>query len=168
MTTTPASFFDFTVSDSKSQNYALAQHRGQVVLAVNVASQCGFTPQYTALEALYKKFKDQGFTVIGFPCNQFGGQEPGTDAEIQQFCQLNFGVTFPVLAKVEVNGSDEAPVFAFLKSSAKGVLGTTAIKWNFTKFLIARDGRVLARFAPTTKPEELEDEIRGALGGGQH
>lgn len=142
----------------------LKQLAGKPVLVVNVASKCGFTPQYAGLEELHKKYGAKGLQVIGFPCNQFGGQEPGTDSEIQQFCQINYGVSFPVLAKVDVNGSDTAPVYEFMKSAAPGVLGTEAIKWNFTKFLIGRDGKVLDRFAPQTKPEELSKDIEKALG----
>ncbi|MBX2995078.1 MAG: glutathione peroxidase [Bdellovibrionaceae bacterium] len=157
-------FFDFTVQDASGNPFPLKQLAGKPVLVVNVASKCGFTPQYAGLEELHKKYGAKGLQVIGFPCNQFGGQEPGTDSEIQQFCQINYGVSFPVLAKVDVNGSDTAPVYEFMKSAAPGVLGTEAIKWNFTKFLIGRDGKVLDRFAPQTKPEELSKDIEKALG----
>lgn len=122
------SFFEYSVQDSKNQNYDLSQLKGKVVLVVNVASRCGFTPQYEGLESLYKKFKDQNFVVIGFPCNQFGAQEPGSNEEIQQFCQLNFGVSFPVLAKIDVNGAQTAPIYEFLKSKAPGLLGTELIR----------------------------------------
>lgn len=157
-------FFDFTVQDASGKPFPLKQFAGKPVLVVNVASKCGFTPQYAGLEELHKKYGAQGLQVLGFPCNQFGGQEPGTDADIQQFCQMNYGVSFPVLAKVDVNGSDTAPVYEFMKAAAPGVLGTEAIKWNFTKFLIGRDGKVLDRFAPQTKPEELAKDIEKALG----
>lgn len=157
------SFFDYSVQDSKNQNYDLSQYKGKVVLAVNVASKCGFTPQYEGLESIYKKFKDKNFVILGFPCNQFGAQEPGSNTEIQEFCQLNFGVTFPVLAKIDVNGPQTAPVYEYLKSSAPGLLGTEMIKWNFTKFLIGKDGKVIERFAPQTKPEELVSAIEKAL-----
>ena len=157
------SLFDFTVKDAKDQPYALSQHKGQVVLIVNVASKCGFTPQYEGLEAIYKKYKDQGLVVLGFPCNQFGSQEPGSNEEIQQFCQLNFGVSFPVLGKVDVNGDETDPLFTFLKDEAKGVLGSKAIKWNFTKFLTDKAGHPLDRFASTTDPAKLADDIEKAL-----
>ncbi len=157
-------FFDFTVNDASGKSHPLNNYKSKAVLVVNVASKCGFTPQYEGLEALYKKYKDRGLVVLGFPCNQFGAQEPGSDAEIQSFCTLNFGVDFPVLAKVDVNGDHAAPVYEFLKSSAPGLLGTEAIKWNFTKFLVSREGKVIERYAPTTKPEALEKDIEKALG----
>ncbi len=157
------SFFDYSVQDSKNQNYDLSQYKGKVVLVVNVASRCGFTPQYEGLESLYKKFHGQNFVILGFPCNQFGAQEPGSNSEIQEFCQLNFGVSFPVLAKIDVNGPQTAPVFEYLKSHAPGLLGTEMIKWNFTKFLIGKDGQVIERFAPQTKPEDLVPLIEKAL-----
>jgi glutathione peroxidase len=128
-----------------------------------VASKCGFTSQYEGLEKLHKSLAGKGFSVIGFPSNQFGGQEPGTNAEIQEFCRLNYGVTFPVMAKVEVNGTNADPLYKWLKSNAPGVLGTEAIKWNFTKFLVGKDGKVLQRFSPQTKPEELRSAIETAL-----
>jgi glutathione peroxidase len=126
---------------------------------VNVASKCGFTKQYTGLEALYKKHHDKGFEILGFPCNQFGGQEPGSEQEIEQFCELNFGVTFPLFSKVNVNGDNTHPLFAYLKKEAKGILGTEAIKWNFTKFLVDKQGNVLTRFASATTPEDIEKDI---------
>ena len=141
----------------------LVKYRGQVVLIVNVASKCGFTPQYEGLEALYRQFKDQGLMILGFPCNQFGSQEPGSDQEIQQFCSLNFGVSFPILAKVDVNGSNAAPIYQWLKKSKPGFLGIGRIKWNFTKFLVDRNGAVLKRFAPTVKPEALDKDVEAAL-----
>lgn len=160
---TQNSFFDFTVKDSQAATYDLAQHKGKVVLAVNVASKCGFTPQYTGLEELYKEFPHDQFTILGFPCNQFGFQEPGSDSEIQQFCSLNYNVTFPVLAKVDVNGGAADPVYQFMKEKAPGILGSEAIKWNFTKFLIGKDGQVLKRYAPNTEPKDIRADIAEAL-----
>jgi len=131
---------------------------------VNTASKCGFTPQYKGLEALYQKYHGKGLEVLGFPCNQFGEQEPGTADEIAQFCELNYGVTFPLFAKVDVNGADAAPVYKYLKAEKPGLLGSEAIKWNFTKFLIGKEGEPIKRFAPTTKPEAIESHIKAALG----
>ena len=136
----------------------LAPYRGQVLLIVNVASKCGYTPQYTGLESLYRRYKARGFAVLGFPCDQFGHQEPGTEAEISQFCSLAYDVTFPMFAKIDVNGPNEHPLYAVLKSGARGVLGTTAIKWNFTKFLVGRDGTVLSRFGSRDTPEDIEQD----------
>ena len=133
-----------------------------MVLVVNTASQCGFTPQYAGLEELYTRFKDRGLVVLGFPCNQFGGQEPGEGEQIEEFCQVNYGVTFPMFDKVDVNGSDAHPLFAWLRSEKKGVLGT-AIKWNFTKFLVGRDGQVLKRYGSTTKPAAIAADVESAL-----
>jgi glutathione peroxidase len=141
----------------------LADYAGQVLLIVNVASRCGFTPQYAGLEALYRRHKAQGFAVLGFPCDQFGHQEPGDAAEIRQFCSLNYEVSFPLFAKVEVNGAGAHPLFALLKAARPGILGTEAIKWNFTKFLVARDGTVLQRYAPNDKPESLDEAVSAAL-----
>ncbi|KQN37650.1 glutathione peroxidase [Sphingomonas sp. Leaf407] len=138
--------------------------RGQVLLVVNVASKCGFTPQYAGLEALHRRYGPQGFAVLGFPCNQFGGQEPGDAAEIANFCSLTYDVSFPLFAKVDVNGADAAPLFRHLKAAAPGVLGSEGIKWNFTKFLIDRTGQVVKRYAPTTKPEELTADIERLFG----
>jgi glutathione peroxidase len=140
---------DFTVSTNRGAELALEDKLGQVLLVVNTASKCGFTPQYDGLEALYQRFKDRGFEVLGFPCNQFGAQEPGNADEIAEFCKVNFGVTFPLMAKIDVNGTDASPLFDWMKSEKKGLMGTTAIKWNFTKFLIDRKGRVVKRYAPT-------------------
>ena len=134
------------------------------MLIVNTASKCGFTPQYAGLETLYRKYAAQGFVVLGFPCNQFGAQEPGDMTEIQNFCSLTYDVTFPLFAKINVNGSDAAPLYQYLKSAAPGLLGSEAIKWNFTKFLVDRQGNVLERYAPTTTPESLESAIEEALG----
>ena len=156
--------FDFTVSDIKGRPVELAQYKGKVLLIVNTASQCGFTPQYKGLQELHERYKDRGLVVLGFPCDQFGHQEPGQNDEIGQFCELNFGVTFPLFSKIEVNGSNAAPVYKHLKKAAKGVLGTESIKWNFTKFLVSRDGKTVTRFGSRTKPEELIKEIEARLG----
>lgn len=152
-------FFQFNVLDANNQNYALAQHKGKVILIVNVASKCGFTPQYKGLEELYKKFQDKGLIILGFPCNQFGGQEPGSNEDIQSFCSLTYGVNFPVLGKVDVNGEQADPLFKYLKEKAPGILGSEMIKWNFTKFLINKDGVVVKRYAPQTEPKDIEDDI---------
>lgn len=141
----------------------LREHQGKVLLVVNVASRCGFTPQYEGLEALYRKYKDRGLVVLGFPCNQFGAQEPESEAEIQRFCSLTYNVSFPMFSKIEVNGPGTHPLYEFLKASQKGVLGTEGIKWNFTKFLVDRQGEVIARFAPTTTPSALEKEVEKLL-----
>jgi glutathione peroxidase len=141
----------------------LSAYEGQVLLVVNTASKCGFTPQYEGLEALHRQYKDRGFSVLAFPCNQFGAQEPGDADEIASFCRLTYDVTFPIFAKVDVNGEDAAPIFRHLKKEAKGLLGSEAIKWNFTKFLVGRDGEVVNRYAPTTKPEALAADIEKLL-----
>jgi glutathione peroxidase len=155
--------YSFTVKKADGQPQNLEDLKGQVVLVVNVASKCGFTGQYEGLEALYKKFQNKKFNILGFPCNQFGGQEPGTNEEIQSFCKMNYGVSFPVLAKIEVNGNDQDPLYAWLKNAAPGILGIEAIKWNFTKFLVGADGQVIKRYAPQAKPEEIEKDIEEAL-----
>jgi glutathione peroxidase len=157
------SVYDFSVKRLDGREESLAAWRGRILLIVNTASQCGFTPQYAGLEALYKKFQGQGLTVMGFPCNQFGAQEPGSEAEIGAFCEKNYGVTFPMFAKLDVNGPNAHPLFQFLKHEKRGVLGSEKIKWNFTKFLVGRDGEVAARFAPTATPESLEAPIRELL-----
>ena len=154
---------DIQVRGIDGSEQTLASYSGQVLLIVNVASRCGFTPQYTGLEALYQKFRSQGFAVLGFPCDQFGHQEPGDEAEIRQFCSLNYSVTFPLFAKLEVNGAAAHPLYQCLKEARPGLLGTEAIKWNFTKFLVGRDGAVLQRYAPTDKPESLAAAISTAL-----
>ncbi|MES2908023.1 MAG: glutathione peroxidase [Pseudomonadota bacterium] len=143
----------------------IADYKGQVLLIVNTASKCGFTPQFTGLESIYEKYKDQGFAVLGFPCNQFLNQDPGNEAEISSFCSLNYGVSFPMFAKIDVNGPGAHPLFQHLAAEAPGLLGSHKIKWNFTKFLVSRDGRVLDRYAPTTKPEDLVKDIEKALAG---
>jgi len=155
--------YDFTVKPGLGLDYALGELTGKVTLIVNVASKCGFTPQYDGLESLFRKYQDKGLRVLGFPCNQFGGQEPGSNEEIQNFCRLNFGVTFPVLGKIDVNGWGTAPLYAHLKAKAPGILGSEVIKWNFTKFLVGKKGEVLGRYAPTTKPEDLAADIEKAL-----
>lgn len=153
---------DFTVTTLQGKQVSLSDYAGKLVLVVNTASKCGLTPQFAGLEELYKTFHERGLVILGFPCNQFAGQEPGTSEEIGEFCQLNYGVTFPMFAKIDVNGKDADPLYKWLKSQKGGVLGE-AIKWNFTKFLVGRDGRVIERFAPTTKPEELTEAIEAAL-----
>jgi len=153
----------FSVQSADGQPLNLEKYKGQVVLVVNVASKCGFTPQYKGLEDLYKKYKDQGFAILGFPCNQFGSQEPGTNSEIQQFCSLTYDVSFPIMAKVDVNGSKASPVYQWLKEEAPGLLGTEFIKWNFTKFLIGKDGKVIKRYAPNEEPANIATDIQKAL-----
>ena len=155
-------FFELSAKTSAGSDCTFADFRGKVVLVVNVASKCGFTPQYAGLEALYRKYKDRGLVVLGFPCDQFRHQEPGTDAEIASFCELKFGVSFPLMAKVEVNGKNTHPVFSFLKDRAPGFL-FNAVKWNFTKFLVGRDGVTTQRFSPITDPNKLENAIEAAL-----
>ena len=151
--------FDIGVTTLDGRDGTLEPYKGQVLLIVNVASRCGLTPHYAGLEALYRKYKDKGLVVLGFPCNQFGGQEPGTPDEIRAFCTTNYDVTFPLFAKIDVNGNDAHPLYRYLKGEQAGILGTEAIKWNFTKFLVDRDGRVVERFAPTDTPESLEQKI---------
>lgn len=158
-----ASVYGFQVRDIKNENVSLEQFRGKTLLIVNVASKCGFTPQYKGLEELYKKYESNGLVILGFPCNQFGGQEPGTEAEIAQFCEMNYGVTFPVFAKIDVNGAGTAPLYKYLKSEAPGTLGTQAIKWNFTKFLVDKTGKVIKRYAPTDTPEAIGKELAAML-----
>ena len=155
--------FDIPVTTLKGEQKTLADFGGKAVLVVNTASKCGFTPQYKGLESVWQQYKDQGLVVLGFPCNQFGKQEPGDEGAISEFCELNFGVSFPLFKKVDVNGSDAHPLFVNLKKSAPGLLGSQGIKWNFTKFLLSADGQVIKRFAPTTKPEDLTAEIEALL-----
>jgi glutathione peroxidase len=157
------SVYAFSAKTLDGEDRALAEFTGQVLLIVNVASQCGFTPQYEGLEALYRTYKDRGFSVLGFPCNQFGAQEPGDAAEIARFCSLTYPVDFPMFAKVEVNGPGAHPLYDYLKREKKGLLGSEGIKWNFTKFLIGRDGEVLDRFAPTVKPQDMASAIEKLL-----
>jgi glutathione peroxidase len=156
--------YDFSARTLAGQDQALSDFRGQVLLIVNVASRCGFTPQYRGLEALQGAFEQRGFSVLGFPCDQFGHQEPGDEAEIERFCTLTYGVTFTMFAKIEVNGPGAHPLYAFLAKARRGVLGTARIKWNFTKFLVGRDGRPIARYAPNVEPETIAPAIEAALG----
>ncbi|ORX91648.1 glutathione peroxidase [Basidiobolus meristosporus CBS 931.73] len=158
-----SSFYELKANDKKHQPFDFATLKGKVVLIVNVASKCGFTPQYHGLEALYKKYKDRDFIILGFPCDQFGGQEPGNEEEISSFCELNFGVTFPLMEKSEVNGDHANPVFEYLKNQKSGLMGLKRIKWNFEKFLVDRNGEVVSRYASTTKPESLEKDIEKLL-----
>jgi glutathione peroxidase len=155
--------YDFSAQTLTGKARKMSDFRGSVLLVVNTASKCGFTPQYAGLEALYKKYRDKGLVVLGFPSNQFGEQEPGADTEIAEFCEVNYGVTFPMFSKVDVNGKGAHPLFKYLTSTKKGLLGSEAIKWNFTKFLVGRDGTVLERYAPTTKPEDIAADIEKAL-----
>ena len=154
---------DFTAELPGGKQLKLAEKQGKVLLVVNTASKCGFTPQYDGLEALWKQYGERGFEVLAFPCNQFGGQEPGTADQIEEFCKVNFGLSFPLMAKIEVNGAGETPLYSWLKSEAPGVMGTKSIKWNFTKFLIDRDGKVVRRYAPTDKPESIARDIEKLL-----
>lgn len=156
-------FYTHTVKKADGSLQSMKDFSGKVVLIVNVASKCGFTPQYDGLEKLYKEYADQGLVVLGFPCNQFGEQEPGTDAEIQNYCRLNHGVTFPVMAKVDVNGDKADPLYVWLKHQAPGLMGTEGVKWNFTKFLVGRDGKVIDRFSSQKKPASLAKAIEKAL-----
>src|SRR3954469_950565 len=155
--------YDFKATSIEGKPVSLENFRGQVLLVVNLASRCGFKPQYEGLEKLYEKYANQGFQVLGFPCNQFGSQEPGSESEIKTFCNTRFGVTFPLFAKVDVNGSKAHPLYEFLKTSKRGILGTQRIKWNFTKFLADRQGHPIKRYAPQNKPESIEEDIQQAL-----
>jgi glutathione peroxidase len=155
--------YDFNVTTIDGHTETLNSYRGQVLLIVNVASKCGFTPQYAGLEQLHRSYRDDGFSVLGFPCDQFGHQEPGDEAEIRSFCSLNYEVSFPLFAKIDVNGKDTHPLYQYLKSAQKGLLGSESIKWNFTKFLVGRDGSVLKRYAPTDTPESIERELQQIL-----
>ncbi|HEX3364850.1 glutathione peroxidase [Phenylobacterium sp.] len=157
------SIYDFNAQTLDGKPAPLSAWQGQVVLIVNTASKCGFTPQYTGLEALYRKYKDRGFVVLGFPCNQFGSQEPGNAEEIASFCSLTYDVDFPMMSKIDVNGPQTHPLYAYLKHAKKGLLGSEGIKWNFTKFLVDRTGDVKGRFAPTDTPESLEGAIEALL-----
>ncbi|GAB4444882.1 MAG: glutathione peroxidase [Turneriella sp.] len=159
----PQTIYEFSAATLGGKEKSLAEYKGKVVLIVNTASKCGFTPQYEGLEALYEKYKDQGFVVLGFPCNQFGAQEPGSESEIEQFCQVNYGVKFPMFGKIDVNGSNAHPLYKFLTSEKPGILGTEAIKWNFTKFLVDKDGNPVKRYAPNTKPEDIAGDIEKLL-----
>ena len=154
---------DFTAKLPNGEEVSLADKAGKVLLVVNTASRCGFTPQYDGLEALYRKHADQGFEVVAFPCNQFGAQEPGNAEEIASFCKLTYDVTFPLMAKVDVNGDDATPLYQWMKAEAPGLMGSKSVKWNFTKFLIDRAGKVVRRYAPTDKPEGIEKDIAKLL-----
>lgn len=157
------SFYDIDIVAIDGKRQKMDLYRGKTLLIVNVASQCGFTPQYTGLQTLYDKFKDRGFVVLGFPCNQFGQQEPKGEAEIEQFCTMNYGVTFPMFEKIDVNGANAHPLYKYLKSEKPGILGTEAIKWNFTKFLVNSDGTLQKRYAPSDKPEAIEADLAARL-----
>lgn len=159
-----ADLYETEVTTIDGEKKDLSEYQGRVMLIVNTASKCGFTPQYEGLEKLHQRFADKGLSVLGFPCDQFGHQEPGDEDEIKSFCKLNFGVTFPMHAKIEVNGPDSHPLYRHLKKEQPGLLGSEGIKWNFTKFLVDKDGKVVKRFAPTTTPEKLEDEVARLLG----
>jgi glutathione peroxidase len=158
-----SNIYDYSVNSLNGAPVDLGSYRGKVLLIINTASNCGFTPQYKGLEAVYQQFKDKGVEVLGFPCNQFGSQEPGSSDEIGAFCEKNYGVTFPLFAKIDVNGNDAHPLFKHLKQQAPGLMGTEAIKWNFTKFLVKKDGTVYKRYAPQTEPKELMQDIEKLL-----
>ena len=155
--------YDFEVETINGKKVKLDSYKDKPILIVNTASKCGLTPQYEGLEALYEEYQDQGLVILGFPCNQFGRQEPGSESDIEEFCQLNYGVSFPMFAKIDVNGSNTAPIYKYLKKSSKGILGSEKIKWNFTKFLVNRDGEVVSRLAPTVKPKDLAGKIEALL-----
>ena len=155
--------YDFDARQIDGKDISLAQFKGKVMLIVNTASQCGFTPQFGGLEALYKSHAGKGLVVLGFPCNQFGSQDPGNDSEISAFCELNYGVSFPMMAKIDVNGPAAHPLYQWLSSEAPGLLGSKAIKWNFTKFLVGKDGKVIRRYAPTDKPQDMAKDVDAAL-----
>ena len=156
--------YDFKAKGIDGKEVSLSQYSGKPLLIVNVASQCGFTPQYEGLEKLYEKYRDRGFFVLGFPCNQFGAQEPGSESDIKTFCELNFGVKFPLFSKIDVNGDHTHPLYEFLKKALPGVLGSEAIKWNFTKFLVDRQGNPVKRYGSAEKPESIEKDIEEAIG----
>lgn len=155
--------YEYQAKNIKGEEVSLENYKDQVLLIVNTASKCGFTPQYTQLQEVYEQYKEKGLTVLGFPCNQFGSQEPGNEAEIAEFCSLNFGVTFPMFAKVDVNGENAHPLFKYLEEEAPGIMGSKAIKWNFTKFLVDRNGNVVDRYAPNTAPTKIVQDIENLL-----
>lgn len=163
MSTPTHTVYDFEALESNGQPLALSSLQGKVLLIVNTASQCGFTPQLAGLEELHQRYGNQGLMVLGFPCNQFGAQDPGSDSEISAFCQLNYGVSFPLMRKIDVNGPDAPPLYRWLRAEAPGLLGSQSIKWNFTKFLLGKDGRVIKRYAPLDKPASLIKAIEAAL-----
>lgn len=158
-----SSVYDFNVKDIDGKEFSMSKLQGKTLLIVNVASKCGFTNQYADLEKLYRENSDKGLVVLGFPCNQFGAQEPGNEEEIKNFCGLNYNVTFPLFSKIDVNGENASPLFEFLKNSLPGILGTKAVKWNFTKFLVDKNGQPIARFAPNDKPQDLLTDIQKIL-----
>ncbi|MFT6407823.1 MAG: glutathione peroxidase [Arenicella sp.] len=153
------SIYEFSATNIKGQEVSLSDYQDKVLLIVNTASKCGFTPQFEGLENLYQELEQQGLVILGFPCNQFGSQDPGGDGQIEEFCQLNYGVSFPMFSKIDVNGGDEHPLYAYIKKEARGLLGSKNIKWNFTKFLVNRDGEVVERYAPNDKPESIKADI---------
>ncbi len=157
------SIYDFSAEKLEGGEQSLADYRGKVLLIVNTASKCGFTPQFEGLEKVFEEYKEKGLVVLGFPCNQFASQDPGSNNEIGEFCQRNYGVSFPMFAKIDVNGNDAHPLYKYLTKEAKGILGSEAVKWNFTKFLVGKDGNVIDRYAPTTKPESMVGDIEKAL-----
>lgn len=163
MSPSPSSAFDFQAVSITGQPVSLKEHAGKVLLVVNTASACGFTPQFKGLQALWEQYRERGLVVVGFPSNEFGGQDPGSNGEIASFCEMNYGVSFPMMAKVEVNGKGAHPLFQWLKGEKPGFLGTEAIKWNFTKFLVGRDGQVIKRYAPQDAPEKIAADIEAAL-----
>ncbi|MDP1741041.1 MAG: glutathione peroxidase [Polaromonas sp.] len=158
-----SSIYDFEAQQINGRDIALSQFKGKVMLIVNTASKCGFTPQFGGLEELHKAYTGKGLVVLGFPCNQFGSQDPGADGEIAEFCQVNYGVSFPMMGKIDVNGPAAHPLYKWLSSEAPGLLGSQAIKWNFTKFLVGKDGQVIRRYAPTDKPADLSKDVEAAL-----
>lgn len=153
------SIYEFSATNIKGQEVNLSDYQDKVLLIVNTASKCGFTPQFEGLENLHKELEQQGLVILGFPCNQFGNQDPGGDGQIEEFCQLNYGVSFPMFSKIDVNGSDAHPLYTYMKSQAKGLLGSKNVKWNFTKFLVNREGQVIERYAPNDKPESIKADI---------
>ena len=159
----PTSIYDFEAQQMNGQTVPLSQYKDKVLLIVNTASACGFTPQFGGLEELHRQYADKGLVVLGFPCNQFGSQDPGSNDEIASFCQLNYGVSFPMMAKIDVNGADASPLYKWLTAEAPGLLGSKAIKWNFTKFLVGKDGQVIRRYAPQDAPKKLAADIEAAL-----
>ena len=158
-----SSIYDFEACQINGKNIALSQFKGKVMLIVNTASKCGFTPQFGGLEELHKSYADKGLVVLGFPCNQFGSQDPGANSEIAEFCQVNYGVSFPMMGKIAVNGPTAHPLYKWLSAEAPGLLGSKSIKWNFTKFLVGKDGQVIRRYAPTDKPADMTNDVKAAL-----
>jgi glutathione peroxidase len=160
---TPSTIYDFSAKAINGKDTPLSDFKGQVMLIVNTASKCGFTPQFAGLEALHKNYAGKGLAVLGFPCNQFGSQDPGADGEIAEFCQVNYGVSFPMMGKIDVNGPRAHPLYKWLSAEAPGFLGSKSIKWNFTKFLVGKDGQVIKRYAPTDKPAAIANDVKKAL-----